>query len=224
MTDALILAAGRGVRLRPHTDTCPKPLFRVGQHTLLDRHLEQLAAAGIRRVVINLGWLGEQIVQSVGDGSKFGLQVLYSPEGYPTLDTGGAIVRAMSLLESETFWVINADVWTEFSGADDTEVYLGASKAAIGLVPNPTYRDCGDFGFESPPLVSNDASPGLTFSGIAVYHRSFFETLPDGRFSVVPLLRQAADRGALGGFMLDARWFDIGTPDRLEAVRAAVTE
>ncbi|MEO0365102.1 MAG: nucleotidyltransferase family protein [Pseudomonadota bacterium] len=224
MSDALILAAGRGARLRPVTDTCPKPLLRVGGFSLLERHLTGLAAAGVRRAVVNLGWLGQEIVRSIGDGSRLGLQVVYSVEGYPTLDTGGAIVRALPLLESDSFWVINADIWTEFQVSTETDALLADADAAIGLVPNPDYRSTGDFDIGPGRYVSNRAEPGMTFSGIAVYRRAFFSSLPDGRYSVVPLLRQAADANALRGFDLGARWFDIGTPQRLAAVRAEVSE
>ncbi len=223
MTEALILAAGRGERLRPTTDTLPKPLVEVGGEPLIDHHLRTLAAAGITRVVINLGWLGEQIASHVGDGSQFGVRVLFSPEGYPTLDTGGAIVRALPIIGAETFWVINADIWTNF---DPSSIDLSIDTecdAAIGLTPNPVYRSGGDFGIDAGRATNIDKA-AMTFTGIARYRRDFFAGLPDGRFSIVPILRDAADRNALGAFDIRSKWFDIGTPDRLAAARAGVTE
>lgn len=223
MTEALILAAGRGERLRPTTDTLPKPLIEVGGEPLIDRHLRTIAAAGITRVVINLGWLGEQIASHVGDGSQFGVRVLFSPEGYPTLDTGGAIVRALPIIGTETFWVINSDIWTDFVPSAIDPTVDTECDAAIGLTPNPVYRSGGDFGINAGRATNTDRQT-MTFSGIACYRRDFFAGLPDGRFSIVPLLRDAADRNALGAFDIRSKWFDIGTPDRLAAARSGVTE
>ncbi|MEO0615500.1 MAG: nucleotidyltransferase family protein [Pseudomonadota bacterium] len=221
MTSALLLCAGRGERLRPLTDTLPKPLVEVGGETLVGRHLRALAAAGVARVVINLGWLGERIVEHVGDGSRYGVRVLYSPEGYPTLDTGGAIVRALALLDDAPFWVVNADIYTDFEFAAGPSSLLDGTRAAIGLTPNPEYRDGGDFS----PVGNRAHNAGAvmqTFSGIACYSPSFFSECDDGRFSVVPLLRAAADAGALGAFAVGPQWFDVGTPERLATLRAAV--
>lgn len=221
MTEALILAAGRGERLRPLTDTLPKPLLDDGQQRLLDRHLNALAAAGVKRVVINLGWLGEQIVSHVGDGSRFGLQVVFSPEGYPTLDTGGAIRQAMQVMADAAFWVVNADVHTGFDFSSTPSQLLGERSAAIGLVPTPAYRPCGDFAL-ADGLASNTGTPLLTFSGISCFRPDFFNDCDPGRFSVVPLLRAAADDNRLAGFALNAHWFDVGTARRLTAIREFV--
>ncbi|MEM6819555.1 MAG: nucleotidyltransferase family protein [Pseudomonadota bacterium] len=223
MTDALILAAGRGERLRPMTDTLPKPLIEVGGEPLIDHHLRTLSAAGITRVVINLGWLGEQIASHVGDGSQFGVRVLFSPEGYPTLDTGGAIVRALPLIGTERFWVINADIWMDYVPSALDPIVDSDCTAAIGLTPNPVYRSSGDFAINAG-RAANAGAEMMTFSGIARYRRDFFAGLPDGRFSIVPLLRAAADAHVLGAFDIQSRWFDIGTPDRLATARAGVTE
>ena len=221
MTSALLLCAGRGERLRPITDTLPKPLVDVGGETLVGRHLRALAAAGVTRVVINLGWLGERIVEHVGDGARHGLRVLYSPEGYPTLDTGGAIVRALPLLDAAPFWVVNADIYTNFDFALDPTHLLDGVDAAIGLTPNPEYRDGGDFS-QAGNRAHNTGADMQTFSGIACYSPTFFAARDDGRFSVVPLLRAAADAGVLGAFDVGAHWYDVGTPERLATLRAAV--
>ena len=221
MTSALLLCAGRGERLRPLTDTLPKPLVEVGGETLVGRHLRALAAAGVTRVVINLGWLGERIVDHVGDGARYGLRVPYSPEGYPTLDTGGAIVRALSLLDAAPFWVVNADTYTDFDFGPGAAALLDGREAAIGLTPNPEYRDAGDF---SPAggFAHNTGEVSQTFSGIACYSPMFFSDCEDGRFSVVPLLRAAARAGALGAFDVGSHWYDVGTPERLATLRATV--
>lgn len=217
MSQALLLCAGRGERLRPLTDTRPKPLISVGGEVLIDRHLRRLVNFGVRRVVINLGWLGEKIVEHVGNGSRFGLSVIYSPEGFPTLDTGGAIVQALGQLNNAPFFVINADVWTDFELPNDPTPLLGPHNAAIGLVENPPYKDNGDFA-NVDGFAANQGSPLKTFSGFACYRHAFFAGLSASRFSVVPLLRKAADQRALAAFTMDAQWFDIGTPDRLADV------
>lgn len=218
MTEALILAAGRGERLRPLTDETPKPLLDDGYEVLLDRHLRILAHAGITRVVINLGWLGEKIVEHVGDGRQFGLTVIYSPEGFPTLDTGGAIRKAMDFMARTPFWVINADVHTSFEFAEPPAHWLGTNNAAIGLVPTPDYAAHGDFALDANN-ARNDGETLMTFSGISCYRPAFFDAMPVSRFSVVPLLRKAADEACLGGFDLAADWFDVGTPERLACIR-----
>lgn len=209
---AMILAAGRGERLRPLTDELPKALVKVNGESLLERHLGALEKSGVTTVVINLGWLGEQIVESVGSGSHFGLQVVYSPEDGNILDTGGGIHRALPLLGPEPFWVVNADTYTNFrlpelTLADDLLGHLI-------LVPTPAHKKKGDFDLIDG-LVRNSECPALTFSGIALYRPELFAGQTAGRFSVVPILRQAADHGQLSGSLFRGLWEDIGTPERL---------
>ncbi|MFK8051558.1 MAG: NDP-sugar synthase [Woeseiaceae bacterium] len=219
MKQALLLCAGRGERLRPLTDELPKPLVDVNGETLLGRHLRALSDAGFEQVVINLGWLGERIVEHADSGSRYGLRIVYSPEGYPTLDTGGAIAQALPHLE-DTFLVVNADIWTAFDYSKAGASVLKDTDAAIGLVANPDYRASGDFTL-CEGSVTNQRTPGLTYSGIACYHRRFFDHTRAGeRFSIVPMLRAAADAGRLSGFPIVADWFDVGTPERLASVRA----
>lgn len=210
----MLLAAGRGERLRPLTDTTPKPLIDDGHEPLIDRHLGRLAAAGVERVIINLGWLGELVSAHVADGGRFGMTVVYSPEGYPTLDTGGAIAQALPLLAGEPFWVVNGDIWTDFDF--DAEP---AGDACIWLLPPALRQRRGDFAL-ADGRARNTGSDRLTFSGIACYRPRFFAAERVRRFSVVPLLRAAADRGELAGRLLHGAWFDSGTPDRLAALRA----
>lgn len=210
--NAMILAAGRGERLRPITDRLPKPLVEINGVSLLERHLQRLAAAGVGHVVINLGWLGERIVDRIGSGAAFGLQVSYSPEYDQILDTGGGIRRALPMLGEEPFWVINGDILTDFeiaapSLADEIDAHLV-------LVENPAHRSQGDFGLIDGRVL-NAAQPSFTYSGIACYRPAFFAGLPVERFSVVPLLRAAADQRRLSGQLFGGFWADVGTPQRL---------
>ncbi len=208
----MILAAGRGERLRPITDEIPKALVEVKGESLLERHLKAMAEAGVTTVVINLGWLGEQIVERIGSGSKFGLQVIYSPEYDNVLDTGGGIHHALPLLGKDPFWVVNADTYTDFQLQD-----LVLSKNTLGhliLVPTPGHRKHGDFDLIDG-LVRNGPDRELTYSGIALYRPEMLAGQKAGRFSLVPLMREAADRGELTGSLSEGLWEDIGTTDRL---------
>ena len=211
----MILAAGRGERLRPVTDDTPKALVRVRGEALIDRHLEMFAAAGIDLVVVNLGWLGERIVEHVGSGERFGVRVVFSPEYDNVLETGGGIRRALPMLGDEPFWVVNADILTDFRlpAAPLDDVY----SAELVLVPTPPHKPRGDFDLADGMTLNGDR-PALTFSGIARYRRSFFAGTAAGRFSVAPMLRAAADAGALGGRLYEGEWADVGTPERLAAL------
>jgi MurNAc alpha-1-phosphate uridylyltransferase len=215
----MILAAGRGERLRPLTDETPKSLVDVGGQSLLERHLVHVRAAGIRTVVINLGWLGDRIVERVGSGRRYGLEVVYSQEGDNILETGGGIYKALPTLGEEPFLVVNADIFTdmpvpEVTLADD---HLGH----LVMVPSPAYRDGGDFDIEDG-LIRNTSAQSLTFSGIAIYRHEFFADCKPGRFPLAPMLREAAERGQLSGSLYDGQWADVGTPERLAALRAAL--
>ncbi|VUX55746.1 Nucleotidyl transferase [uncultured Woeseiaceae bacterium] len=212
---AMILAAGLGERLRPITDTTPKALVEVGGISMLSQHLQRLADARVERVVINLGWLGEQIAEQIGSGQKFGLQVIYSPEYDNILDTGGGIKRALPLIGNVPFWVINADIYTDIALPN---VKLAAdSLAHLVLVPTPAHKESGDFELRDGKVRNSD-SQDLTYSGIAFYRPEFFADAGGGRFSVVPLWREAADRGQLDGSLYEGTWEDVGTPERLAAL------
>jgi MurNAc alpha-1-phosphate uridylyltransferase len=214
---AMILAAGRGERLRPFTDTAPKALVEVHGESLLERHLRALKEAGAETVVINLGWLGEQIVGRVGSGSKYGLNVVYSPEGDNILETGGGIHRALPMLGADPFLVVNADIYTDMplpaATLDEDDV------AHLVLVPTPEEKDSGDFNL-SGDRVCNGESAEFTFSGVSVYRPEFFAACTPGRFSVVPMLRAAADAGQLCGSIYTGLWRDVGTPARLSELNA----
>lgn len=217
---AMILAAGRGERLRPVTDDKPKALVEVAGESLLERHLRRLGDAGADTVVINLGWCGEQIVERAGSGCAFGLQVVYSPEYDRLLETGGGIRRALPMLGERPFWVINADVFTDFE-LPPPELGPGES-ARLVLVPTPPHKPRGDFALCNG-RIENTGEPMYTFSGIACYSPEFFADTDDGRFPLAPLLRAAADRGQLGGLLYEGVWEDVGTPERLQELNVRYT-
>lgn len=212
---AMILAAGRGERLRPLTDEIPKSLVEVGGESLLERHLRHVRQAGIRTVVINLGWLGDKIVELVRSGGRFGLEVVYSQEGDNVLETGGGIFKALPTLGDEPFLVVNADIYTDMPVPDVTlaDDHLGH----LVMVPTPDYRDSGDFDLDDG-LVRNSERPAYTFSGVAIYRPELFNGCEAGRFPLAPILRDAAGRGQLTGSLYEGLWADVGTPDRLAAV------
>lgn len=213
----MILAAGKGERLRPVTESVPKALVEVRGETLLERHLRAVSQAGIDTVVINLGWLGEQIVDRVGSGAAYGLNVVYSPEGKHILETGGGIHRALPMLGDAPFLVVNADIYTEMPLPSLT--LPPNDLGHLVLVPTPDYRERGDFGLDGDRVV-NIGNPVLTFSGVAIYRPELFADCSPGRFPLAPMLRDAADAGRLGGTRYDGFWRDVGTPERLSELNA----
>lgn len=209
---AMILAAGRGERLRPITEEIPKALVEVQGRSLLERHLDNIMAAGIETVVINLGWLGESIAARIGSGHSYGLNVVYSPEGENILETGGGIHRALPLLGGEPFLVVNADVFTDMPLPP---AELGGNDAGhLVLVPTPAHKERGDFDLDDGRVVDSDEPP-LTFSGIAVYRPELFAECEAGRFPLAPMLKAAARAGELSGSLYEGLWEDVGTPERL---------
>lgn len=213
MTTAMVLAAGRGERLKPLTNALPKALVEIGGISLLERQLERLGKGGVDTVVINLGWLGHMIVERVGDGSRFGLQVVYSPEYDNVLETGGGIRRALPLLGREPFWVVNADVFTDFA-LPHVDLHPECL-AHLVLVPVPEHKPRGDFDL-ARGKVRTSAAPAWTFSGMAIYRPELFRDTEEGRFPLAPLLFTAADRGQVSGEVYHGVWEDVGTIDRLE--------
>ena len=209
----MILAAGRGERLRPYTDTCPKPLLEVGGKALIEYHLEALAAAGMMQVVINVSWLGEAIEAAIGDGSRYGLEVVYSREP-EALEAAGGIVQALQYLDDH-FIVVNADIYTDYAFE---KLLAVRANAHLVLVENPDFHSLGDFAIKNGYL-SNDVEQRLTFAGIAQYHRSFFQGQIPGKQALAPLLRQAADKKALKGEVYAGNWTDVGTLERWQSIR-----
>jgi MurNAc alpha-1-phosphate uridylyltransferase len=214
----MILAAGRGERMRPLTLQRPKPLLDVGGRPLIEHHLRSLAAAGFAQVVVNLSWLGAQIREAVGDGSRFGLDIAYSEEGPEPLETGGGIFRALPLLGPAPFLVLNGDVWTDFPYGPLHDRLADGDLAHLVLVPNPAHNASGDFVLEAGRMLEGEPGVRFTFSGIGVYRPELFAGCRDGLFKLAPLLRAAARDGRVSAELYDGDWLDIGTPQRLAAL------
>jgi MurNAc alpha-1-phosphate uridylyltransferase len=213
---AMLLAAGRGERMRPLTDSAPKPLLKIHGKALIEYHIEALKNAGFSRVVINHAWLGEQIESSLGNGQRFGLDIIYSPEDQ-ALETAGGIINALPLLcpdESDTtFTVVNGDIFTAFDFAQ-LPGSLPTKHVHLVMVDNPEHNCDGDFYFEHKSLHLNQGEK-LTFSGIAVYQKAFFERINVGIKPLAPMLREAIDQQRTSAEYFSGRWFDVGTPQRL---------
>lgn len=214
----MILAAGKGERMRPLTLTTPKPLLKAGGKALIEHHLEHLQRAGIRDVVINHAWLGDQIEAALGSGARFGLRLDYSREGEP-LETAGGIVRALPKLidaGSDWFLVVNGDIWTDFdvSGLQPP----ADADALLVLTGNPAHHPDGDFHLAADGRVTEDGPDQLTFTGISLLHRRLFAGLDDQAGKLGPVLRQAMAQGRVRGLAHHGRWVDVGTPERLDAL------
>jgi MurNAc alpha-1-phosphate uridylyltransferase len=210
---AMILAAGRGNRMRPLTDRVPKPLLPAGGKPLIQHHIERLAAAGVVEIVINHAHLGQQIEAVLGDGSHWGVAIRYSPEGEgQALETGGGIFKALSLLGPDPFLVVNGDIWTDcpFSGLELSRADL----AHLVLVENPPQHPAGDFCLVGSRILAA-GEPRLTFSGVGLYRPELFADCTPGAFPLAPLLRRAMADGRVSGQQHRGHWFDIGTPGRL---------
>ncbi|VVP82257.1 N-acetylmuramate alpha-1-phosphate uridylyltransferase MurU [Pseudomonas fluorescens] len=217
---AMILAAGKGERMRPLTLTTPKPLVRAGGVPLIEYHLRALAAAGFTEIVINHAWLGQQIEDYLGDGSQYGVSIQYSPEGEP-LETGGGIFRALPLLGNEAFLVVNGDIWTDY---DFSQLHRPiAGLAHLVLADNPAHHPTGDFNLTDGQV--RDGLPGaatLTYSGVAVLHPQLFAGCVAGAFKLAPLLRTAMADGQVTGEHLNGAWVDVGTHERLAEVDSLI--
>ncbi|HLF30006.1 MAG TPA: nucleotidyltransferase family protein [Xanthomonadales bacterium] len=218
---AMILAAGRGERLRPLTDERPKPLLDVGGRPLIEYHLEHLANAGFHDIVINQGHMGDLLRQVIGDGERWRVRIHWSNEQPRALETGGGIFQALPMLGPAPFLVINGDVWTDYPLSR-----LRAVKcdwAHLVLIRNPDHNPGGDFSLHGARL-SNTGEALHTFAGIGVYHSRLFSHCSPGKFSVVPLLRAAIDEHLVSGELYCGAWADIGNLERLEAVRSSIAQ
>lgn len=218
---AMILAAGRGERMRPLTEHTPKPLLKAGGRTLIEYHIDALVGAGVTDIVINHARMGAQIEQALGDGARYGAQLRYSPEGDEALETGGGIFKALPLLGNAPFIAVNADVWTDYPYRQLIKPPAGL--AHLVLVDNPPHHAHGDFALhggrvyvEVPAAAEQGQGAGLlTFSGLGVYHPRLFAPCTPGKFPLAPLLRAAMRDGLVGGEHYRGAWMDIGTPQRL---------
>ncbi len=200
----------------PLTDHTPKPLIVARGRALIEHHLLALKAAGIREFVINLGWLGEKIRAHLGEGAKFGVSIQYTEEGWPALETGGGIFRALPLLGSEPFVVVNGDIYAGYDYSKLNAV-RDPERAHLVLVPNPAHNPKGDFGLANGRVISV-CTQSFTFSGISVLHPKLFDGQTGGAFQVAPLLREAALRGQVSGELFNGLWSDVGTLERLTAL------
>ena len=216
---AMVLAAGRGERMRPLTDREPKPLLRVGGKRLIEYHLERLAAGGFHEVVVNTAWLGDQIEAALGSGRQYGLSITYSHERPEALETGGGIFNALPLLGSAPFLLVNGDVWTDIDFAALRREPPAGSLAHIVLVRNPPQHPRGDFVLEHGH-VSEGEGTRHTYSGVGIYRPELFAGCEPGKFPLLPLLRRAIAARQLTGELHAGRWYDIGTVERLKALDA----
>jgi len=209
---AMILAAGRGERMRPLTDELPKPLLCVGGKPLIVHHIEKLRAAGICELVINHAWLGDKLEAALGDGSRFGVQIRWSAEVAGGLETAGGIRQALPLLGEAPFLVVNGDIWLDCDYGGFVQQSLGEDLAHLWLVDNPPQHPQGDFTLQQGRVL---AQPALTFSGVALYQPQAFADMPLGKSPLLPWFRRWIAADQVAGSYLQAEWRDIGTPERL---------
>lgn len=217
---ALILAAGRGERMRPLTNDLPKPLLPAGGQPLIDYHIRALARAGIRELVVNLSWHGDKLRSYLGDGRRYDVTFAFSEEGPEPLETGGGIHHALPLLGAGNFWVVNGDIACDYEFARRT--LPPGTLAHLVLVVNPAHNARGDFSLENGRILAGPPGDGgtRTFAGISLLDPRLFADAQPGRFALAPLLRAAAARGAVTGEEHTGRWTDAGTPERLQALDA----
>ena len=214
---AMILAAGLGTRMKPLTDTTPKPLLKVGGMPLIVWHIERLAHDGIKDIVINVAHLGNKMMDELGDGSNWGVNISYSDEQEEgCLESAGGIIKALPLLGDETFLVVNGDIFTDYEFQEHRKLAEGILAHLI-LIPNPEHNPNGDFALDGNKVLDNKQ---YTFSGIGYYSPKLFEGIPYGKSSTIPLLRAAMKEGKVTGELFEGEWLDIGTPQRLELLNA----
>jgi MurNAc alpha-1-phosphate uridylyltransferase len=215
MKTALILAAGRGERLKPLTNIIPKPMISVESKPLIEHHIYNLAQEGFTKIIINHAHLGDQIRKHLKDGKAWGVHIEYSPEPPGALETGGGIFNALPLLGKEPFLCLNADLYTDMNFSKIS--LISGSLAHLMLVPNPAHNNQGDFGLDEESRITND-NRGYTFSGISCYDPKLFLDQKPGRYSVVPLLRTLAEKKQVSGEIFKGSWADIGSKERLQFI------
>ncbi|MEX1199736.1 MAG: nucleotidyltransferase family protein [Methylophaga sp.] len=215
---AMILSAGRGERLRPLTDHTPKPLLKAGGKSLIVHLIEKLVAAGFNELIINYAHLGEQFPAALGDGSRWGANISYSPELNGGLETAGGIIHALPLLANEPFLVVNGDIWTDYDFATLHDYLSDNMLCHLVLVPNPTQHPEGDFYLDNNNQIHANGPAKLTFSGIGVYRPELFAGLAEGKRPLKPLLLDAMQQNRVTGSLYKGEWSDIGTAERLDAL------
>ena len=218
MRHAMILAAGRGERMRPLTDSTPKPLLRVGGAMLIEHHLRKLAAIGVSDVVVNVSHLAAQFGPALGDGARWGLRIHYSEEGLQPLETGGGIRHALPLLGDAPFIVVSADILSDYDYARLPREPRGL--AHLVMVANPDFHPRGDFWLDGTRLNEDGAGERLTFANIGVYRAGLLADQPAGRFRLLPMFQRAMHAGQLDGERHDGAWCNLGTPAQLAAAAA----
>lgn len=218
---AMLLCAGRGERMRPLTDSVPKPLLSVAGKPLVEYHLERLAQAGVTEIVINHAWLGEQIESTLGDGSQWGVSISYSEE-QTALETAGGIIKALPLLDDAPFIVVNGDVWCDYPFAK--LINLQPEKAHLVLVANPEHHRGGDFALSKDGLLTEQGAEKFTFAGLSVMQPTLFDGLEVGKQALAPLLRKAISEGQVSGELYCGDWVDVGTPQRLRELDCRIKE
>ncbi|MFT5258362.1 MAG: MurNAc alpha-1-phosphate uridylyltransferase [Saprospiraceae bacterium] len=222
--DAMILAAGRGARLKPITDHTPKPLVEVHGYALIELQLLRLRQYGVTNIVINLAHLGNQIEHRLGNGKQYGVRISYSHENAGALETAGGIIKALPLLQGNSFLVVNADIVCDIDyGKLMASQFNTEQLACLVMIANPAHHPNGDFTVDHGGLTEREAATGtkMTFSGVAHYRRIIFENLPSGKQALSPLLHQLIKQEKVAAYEHHGLWHDVGTPERLTAVREA---
>ena len=222
---AMVLAAGRGNRMRPLTDTLPKPLAPVAGKPLIAHTIERLARAGIERIVINLSWRGQQIREALGNGAAFGVQIQYSDEGEVALETGGGIVQALPLLGLKPFWVVSGDIWLDYPFVDGAALLHSDDLVRLVMVPNPDFHKQGDFWLRAGRIENDptDArSERLTYGNLGLFRPELFEARKPGVAPLSPWLREAIAQSRVSGERFDGTWCNVGTIEQLAALNATV--
>jgi len=217
----MILAAGRGERMRPLTDAVPKPLLTVAGKPLIEYHIEALAAAGMREIVINLAWKAAMIRAALGDGTRFGVHIQYSEEGDAALETGGGVFNALPLLGAAPFVVVSGDVWTDFPWASVAARLSDDDVAHFVVVPNPGFHVHGDFGLREGRMTAQ--GDRYTYANIGVFRPEFFADCKPGRFALAPLMFEWIAKGRVSGELYTGAWHNIGTPEQLRALDAQIS-
>ncbi|MFL6618944.1 MAG: N-acetylmuramate alpha-1-phosphate uridylyltransferase MurU [Povalibacter sp.] len=211
---AMILAAGRGERMRPLTDSAPKPLLAVADKPLIQYHIESLVAAGIQDILVNLAWKGEMIREQLGHGEAFGARIAYSDEGDAALETGGGVFKALPLLGEKPFLVVSGDVWTDYPFAKLANVLMDSDVAHLIVVPNPDFHTRGDFALQGTRFVQEGAR--YTYANIGVFRPQFFEECRPGKFALAPLMFSWIARNRVSGELFEGGWRNVGTPEQLK--------